>query len=77
LLGGNGGLLGFTIGNLKYPKGLNGIDPPPPGSNGCSTKILSLLEILSFITNHYATNMQLIIICNYFDHVYNYKFDIV
>ncbi len=37
----------------------------------------TLLEILSFATNHYATGMQLVIIYNYFDHVCNYKFGIV
>jgi hypothetical protein len=37
----------------------------------------SLLEILSFVTSHYATCMQLIIICNYLSHVCNYKFGIV
>jgi len=37
----------------------------------------SLLEILSFATNHYATGMQLVIVCNYFGHVCNYKFGIV
>jgi len=37
----------------------------------------SLLEILSFATSHYAIGMQLVIICNYLGHVYNYKFDIV
>jgi hypothetical protein len=26
---------------------------------------MSLLEILSFATNHYATSMQLVVICNY------------
>jgi hypothetical protein len=36
-----------------------------------------LLEILSFATNHYATHMQLIIVCNYLDHICNYKFGIV
>jgi len=38
---------------------------------------LSLLEILSFTTSDYATGMQLVVVCNYFDHVCNYKFDIV
>jgi len=37
----------------------------------------SLLEILPFVTNHYATDMQLIVVYNYLGHVYNYKFDIV
>jgi hypothetical protein len=37
----------------------------------------TLLEILSFATNHYATGMQLIVICNYLGHVCNYKFGIV
>jgi hypothetical protein len=26
---------------------------------------LTLLEIISFTTNHYATGMQLVVICNY------------
>jgi len=39
--------------------------------------VLTLLEILSFTTNHYATGMQLVVICNYLGHVCNYKFDIV
>jgi hypothetical protein len=40
-------LLRFTIGNPKYPEGPrspngpSGHDPPPPGSNGCLTKIMS------------------------------------
>jgi hypothetical protein len=37
-------------------------------------KEFSLLEILSFATSHYATCMQLVVICNYLGHVYNYKF---
>jgi len=36
-----------------------------------------LLKILSFATSHYATNMQLVIVCNYFGHVCNDKFGIV
>jgi hypothetical protein len=39
--------------------------------------IISLLEILSFATNHYATSMELVVICNYFGHVCNYKFGFV
>jgi len=42
-----------------------------------SANVYSLLEILSFATNHYATGMQLVVICNYLGHVCNYKFDIV
>jgi hypothetical protein len=38
---------------------------------------LTLLEILSFATNHYATSMQLVIVCNYLGNVCNYKFGIV
>jgi len=38
---------------------------------------ISLLEILSFATSHYATDMQLVVVCKYLDHVCNYKFDIV
>ncbi len=37
----------------------------------------SLLEILSFATSHYATSMQLVVICNNLGHVCNYKFGIV
>jgi hypothetical protein len=37
----------------------------------------SLLEILSFATSHYATSMQLVVVCNYLGHVCNYKFGIV
>jgi hypothetical protein len=37
----------------------------------------SLLKILSFATSHYATSMQLVVVCNYFGHVCNYKFGIV
>jgi hypothetical protein len=39
--------------------------------------IQTLLEILSFATSHYATGMQLVVVCNYFGHVCNYKFGIV
>ncbi len=38
---------------------------------------LTLLEILSFATNHYATGMQLVVIYNYLGHICNYKFGIV
>jgi hypothetical protein len=38
---------------------------------------LTLLKILSFATSHYAIGMQLVVICNYFGHVCNYKFVIV
>jgi len=37
----------------------------------------TLLEILSFATSHYATSMQLVVVCNYLGHVWNYKFGIV
>jgi hypothetical protein len=37
----------------------------------------TLLEILSFATNHYATGMQLVVVYNYLGHVCNYKFSIV
>jgi hypothetical protein len=37
----------------------------------------ALLEILFFATNQYATCMQLVIVCDYFGHVCNYKFHIV
>ncbi len=38
---------------------------------------ISLLEILLFATSHYATDMQLVVVCNYLGHVCNYKFGIV
>jgi hypothetical protein len=38
---------------------------------------LTLLEILSFVTNHYATSMQLIVVYNYPSHICNYNFSIV
>jgi len=38
---------------------------------------MTLLEIMLFAMNHYATNMQLVIIYNYLGHVCNYKFGIV
>jgi hypothetical protein len=40
-------------------------------------QMYTLLEILSFTTNHYAISMQLVVICNYFGHVCNYNFGIV
>jgi hypothetical protein len=46
-------------------------------STSLGTHVASLLEILSFATSHYATGMQLIVICNYLGHVCNYKFGIV
>jgi hypothetical protein len=39
--------------------------------------MVSLLKILSFATSHYATGMQLVVVCNYLGHVCNYKFGIV
>jgi hypothetical protein len=42
-----------------------------------SCKPPTLLEILSFATSHYATGMQLVVVCNYLGHVCNYKFGIV
>jgi hypothetical protein len=39
--------------------------------------IITLLEILSLATSHYAIGMQLVVVCNYLGHVYNYKFGIV
>jgi EamA domain-containing membrane protein RarD len=39
--------------------------------------VLTLLEILPFATSHYAINMQSVVVCNYLDHVCNYKFGIV
>ncbi len=47
MFGGNGGLLGFIIGNPKYLDGfgglggLGGFKPPPLGLNGCLVEILS------------------------------------
>jgi hypothetical protein len=38
--------------------------------------INTLLKILSFVTSHYAFGMQLVVVCNYLGHVYNYKFGI-
>jgi hypothetical protein len=38
---------------------------------------MSLLEIMLFTTSHYATGMQLVVICNYLGHVWNYKFGII
>jgi hypothetical protein len=32
---------------------------------------------MSFATNHYVTDMQLVFVCNYLDHVCNNKFGIV
>ncbi len=40
MFGGNGGLLGFSIGNPKYLGGPNGFEPPPLGSHGWLTKTL-------------------------------------
>jgi hypothetical protein len=34
MFGGNGGLLGFTIGNPKYLGGPSGFEPPLGGFNG-------------------------------------------
>jgi hypothetical protein len=38
-----------------------------------TTFLTTLLKILSFATNHYAIDMQLNIVYNYFGHVCNYK----
>jgi hypothetical protein len=35
-------------------------------------RYITLLEILSFVTSHYATGMQLVIVCNYLGHVCDY-----
>jgi hypothetical protein len=43
MFGGNGGLLGFTISNKKYPRihvGLGGFKPPPFNFNGQLTNFL-------------------------------------
>jgi len=44
---------------------------------GYLSRGVTLLEILSFATSHYATGMQLVVVCNYLGHVCNYKFGIV
>jgi len=49
---------------LNYPKYIKNSNP-------------DTIEILSFATSHYATSMQLIVICNYLGDVCNYKFGIV
>jgi hypothetical protein len=57
MFGGNGGLLGFIIGNPKYLKGSRGLgglgksEPPPLGSNGCLAKILSTSMGISVCTS--------------------------
>jgi hypothetical protein len=38
---------------------------------------ITLQEIPLFTTNHHATDMQLVVVCNYLSHVCNYKFGIV
>jgi hypothetical protein len=45
--------------------------------NTIKEKFFTLLKILLFATSHYATGMQLVVVCNYLDHVCNYKFGIV
>jgi hypothetical protein len=45
--------------------------------NATWDETIALLEILSFVTSHYAIGMQLVIVCNYLGHVCNYKFGIV
>ncbi len=42
-----------------------------------ASMIITLLEILSFATNHYAIGMQLVVVCSYLGHVCNYNFSIV
>jgi hypothetical protein len=44
---------------------------------GIHFQLFSLLEIMLFATNHYATSMQLVVVYNYFNHICNYKFGIV
>jgi hypothetical protein len=34
-------------------------------SKGFTINFMSLVEILLFATSHYATNMQLVVVCNY------------
>jgi hypothetical protein len=46
-------------------------------SNWSTKNHYTLLKMMSFATSHYATGMQLVVVCNYFGHVYNYKFGIV
>jgi len=38
---------------------------------------VTLLEIMSSTTSHYAIDMQLTVVYNYLCHVSNYKFDII
>jgi len=45
--------------------------------NATWDETIALLEILSFVTSHYAIGMQLVVVCNYLGHVCNYKFGIV
>jgi hypothetical protein len=48
LFGGNGGLLGFAIGNPKYlggPSGLGGFEPVFRGSNGLIKTLFTFLGI--------------------------------
>jgi hypothetical protein len=40
-------------------------------------QVHALLKILSFTTNCYVIGLQLVVVCNYLDHVCNYKFGIV
>jgi hypothetical protein len=54
--------------------GGEGVGKPSPKT---SFREQTLLEILSFATSHYATGMQLIVVCNYLGHICNYKFGIV
>jgi hypothetical protein len=47
------------------------------GNTKLDMDLLTLLEILSFATSHYATRMQLIVVYNYLGHVCKYKIGIV
>jgi histone deacetylase 1/2 len=62
------------LGELRYFLGIEVIQSP---KGIWLLQRQSLLEILSFATSHYATDMQLIVVCNYLGHVCNYKFGIV
>ncbi len=56
MFSGNGGLLGFIIGDPKHlegpriPSGSGGFEPPPYGFNSCSIKILSTFLGISICT---------------------------
>jgi len=67
----------------KEKQTLTNIDPPHKSRQNNSKKMTpykllnTLVEIMLFATNHYATSMQLTIVYNYFGHVCNCKFGII